>query len=87
MVSVDAGQVSDAKHKVVHEKKEPPIFWKILGGKLKYADSPRLLEDLDENPARLFAISNAKGKQKLITSALSVVNCSISGQSLRKQVR
>ena len=49
------------------ENGESEEFWKILGGKTEYANDPRLFEDLDENPARLFAISNAKGTLNILT--------------------
>jgi len=42
------------------EGSESASFWKLIGGKKDYASSPRML-DLDANPPRLFAISNAKG--------------------------
>uniref|UniRef100_H2YUU5 Gelsolin-like domain-containing protein n=1 Tax=Ciona savignyi TaxID=51511 RepID=H2YUU5_CIOSA len=52
------------KHSVAEQKEgsESSQFWSVLGGKKEYASSPRMLEDLDSNPPRLFAISNAKGR-------------------------
>nr|XP_039270420.1 adseverin-like [Styela clava]XP_039270421.1 adseverin-like [Styela clava] len=44
------------------EGKESPGFWYWLGGKQEYANHPRLHEDLNENPPRLFGISDASGR-------------------------
>nr|XP_002128995.1 gelsolin [Ciona intestinalis] len=57
-----AGAVSNHKAVEVKEGSESAGFWSVLGGKKKYASSPRMLDDLESNPPRLFAISNAKGR-------------------------
>jgi len=36
-------------------------FWDALGGKSEYCTSPRLKDQLDEHPPRLFACSNKTG--------------------------
>ena len=45
----------------MRETLEFTSFWNVLGGMDLYANDPRLFEDLEENPPRMFAISNAKG--------------------------
>ncbi|CAK8673662.1 gelsolin-like [Clavelina lepadiformis] len=50
-----------AKPTLVKEGQEPADFWSALGGKKEYASAPRMQEDFDANPPKLFAISNAKG--------------------------
>jgi len=56
-----AKETTTSKPILLKENGESEEFWNILGGKADYANDPRLFEDLDDNPARLFAISNAKG--------------------------
>ncbi|XP_077969403.1 gelsolin-like isoform X1 [Styela clava] len=47
---------------IIKEGSEDSNLWKILGGKQEYASHPRLQEELTDNPARLFGISNATGR-------------------------
>lgn len=57
-----AGRLSSHTPKILKEKQEDDSFWSILGGKQEYASHPRLQDDVNENPPRLFAISNASGR-------------------------
>lgn len=57
-----AGKLGAKVNAELKEGKESAEFWKILGGKKNYANSPRLQEDMTSNPPKLFAISNAKGR-------------------------
>ena len=56
-----SGKLGASNKKEFKEGQEPDEFWKILGGKKDYANSPRMQQDLTSNPPKLFAISNAKG--------------------------
>ena len=55
-----AGKLGVSINKELKEGSESDDFWKILGGKKTYANSPRM-QDVDANPPKLFAISNAQG--------------------------
>ncbi|KAG7269008.1 hypothetical protein CRUP_033500 [Coryphaenoides rupestris] len=46
---------------VVSEGDESDDFWDALGGKSEYCTSPRLKDQLDAHPPRLFACSNKTG--------------------------
>ena len=46
---------------IIKEGGETQEFWKILGGKKEYANHPRLQQDLNETPPRLFGISDSTG--------------------------
>jgi len=56
-----AEKLSKFKPLTMRETLEFTSFWNVLGGMDLYANDPRLFEDLEENPPRMFAISNAKG--------------------------
>lgn len=67
------GRLSSHTPKIVKEKQETDSFWSILGGKQEYASHPRLQDDSNENPPRLFAISNATGARITQTELYNVV--------------
>ena len=46
---------------MIVEGQEKEDFWKLLGGKGEYSSAPRLQDDNEERPARLFQCSNASG--------------------------
>jgi hypothetical protein len=46
---------------MVIEGQEKEDFWDLLGGKAPYSSDPRLVEDNEDHPPRLFQCSNASG--------------------------
>ena len=65
----------EAKEKIIElqEENETEDFWKILGGKKGYASSLRLQNSLEDNPPKLFAISNARGVIELYVSKKKII--------------
>ncbi|XP_065183499.1 gelsolin, cytoplasmic-like [Sycon ciliatum] len=53
--------VSKREHILTLEGKESDEFWAGLGGKTAYADNPRLFDEVQQAPPRLFQCSNATG--------------------------
>ncbi|XP_035662029.1 advillin-like isoform X2 [Branchiostoma floridae] len=54
--------ISKRDPEIVIEGQEKPDFWNAIGGKAPYASAPRLQEEEQDNPARLFLVSNATGR-------------------------
>jgi len=46
---------------MIIEGQEKDDFWTLLGGKGEYSSTPRLVDNNEERPARLFQCSNASG--------------------------